>query len=208
MIGEVMNTQPIAWHYQVVDTPRYPGDSMREVVWTAEDAERQQQRGYEVTPMYPNPSRRVVDEAMAVRAISARNEHLRKFPGEAVPAMISALQAAALPAVPELLSADDVQWIVNDNSELGVMIRGQCFFLYKGDSLVYEDAKHDDGSPMFIRTVGKREFGECCHPIGDDISACGYQHRWGEVSLGDSDRWQPMPAATPAHDQPEGSDND
>ena len=119
----------------------------------------------------------------------------------------AALQAA-LPAVPEVLSADDVQWVVNDSSELGVMIRGQCFFLYKGESLVYEDAKHDDGTPMFIRTVGKREFGECCHPIGADISACGYPHRYGQVSVDDSDRWQPLPAATPAHDQPEGSDND
>lgn len=58
-----------------------------------------------------------------------------------------------------------MQWIVNDSAELGVMLGGRCFFLYKGGSLEYSDGTHDDGSPMLIRPVGKREFGECCHPL-------------------------------------------
>ncbi len=95
-------------------------------------------------------------------------------------------------SVPDGLTADDVQWIVNDNAELGVMIHGNAFFLYKGDSLVYADAKHDDGTPMYYRTVGKREFGECAHPINhSDYS------KIGTVSLDDSDRWQLLPPTTP-----------
>lgn len=60
------------------------------------------------------------------------------------------------------LSPEDVQWIVNDSGELGVKIDGQCFFLYKGESLQYEDGKHDNGDPILHRRVGKREFGESC----------------------------------------------
>lgn len=85
------------------------------------------------------------------------------------------------------LQADDVEWIVNDNAELGVRIHGQCFFLYKGDSLVYDEACHDDGSPMYVRTVGKREFGECCHPLNH----ADYRMK-GTVSLDDCDRWEMM----------------
>ena len=58
-----------------------------------------------------------------------------------------------------------VNWVVNDIGELGVEIDGQYFFLYKGESLQYEDATHDDGTPMMVRMVGKREFGETCQPI-------------------------------------------
>lgn len=65
----------------------------------------------------------------------------------------------------ELFGADDVRWVVNDNGELGVEIGGRYFFLYKGYSLEYEDAKHDDGTPMMVRMVGKREFGETCWPV-------------------------------------------
>jgi len=56
------------------------------------------------------------------------------------------------------------KWIVNDLGELGVEVNGRCFFLYKGDNIVY-DGPHDDGTPMLYRMVGKREFGECCHPL-------------------------------------------
>lgn len=88
------------------------------------------------------------------------------------------------------LSAADVQWVVNDNAELGVKIGNQFFFLYKGDSLVYSDAQHDDGSPMHWRRVFKREFGECAHPINHaDYS------KIGTVSLGDSEEWMPLPTA-------------
>lgn len=64
---------------------------------------------------------------------------------------------------------EDVKWIVNDLGELGVEIDGRCFFLYKGESLEYEGkdeaakdgvCRHDDGSQMLYRRVGKREFGE------------------------------------------------
>ena len=81
------------------------------------------------------------------------------------------------------IKAKDVKWIVNDNSELGVMINGQAFFLYKGESLVYETGKHDDGTTMKYRPVKKREFGECCHPID------------GPVATNDSDDWKDLPVA-------------
>jgi hypothetical protein len=69
---------------------------------------------------------------------------------------------------------DDVQWVVNDNGELGVCVNGGYFFLYKGRSLQYGTdseskqvgiALHDDNTPMMVRPVGKREFGETCQPI-------------------------------------------
>lgn len=66
---------------------------------------------------------------------------------------------------------DFVKWIVNDLGELGVMVNGRFFFLYKGESLEYGAESrdgiclHDDGAPMRYRVVGKREFGEVCHPI-------------------------------------------
>jgi hypothetical protein len=56
------------------------------------------------------------------------------------------------------------QWIVNDLGELGVMISGRAFFLYKGRNIEYGTGLHDDGSPMLYRIVGKREFGEVCIP--------------------------------------------
>ena len=62
------------------------------------------------------------------------------------------------------LKCDDVEWVVNDNAELGVKIGDQLFFMYKGRSLEYEEGKHDDGTPIKYRPIGKREFGECCHP--------------------------------------------
>lgn len=58
-----------------------------------------------------------------------------------------------------------IKWVVNDMAELGVKINGKCYFLYKGDSIVYEDGKHEDGTDILHRLVGKREFGECCHPL-------------------------------------------
>lgn len=63
------------------------------------------------------------------------------------------------------LKAEDVEWVVNENAELGVRIHGRCFFLYKGASLEYTYVEDDDGSQMMVRPVGKREFGECCHPL-------------------------------------------
>lgn len=78
-----------------------------------------------------------------------------------------ALRERAEKAEAELavLTAADVEWIVNDLGELGVRVHGRCFFLYKGDSLEYKEGRHDDGTPMRVRRVGKREFGETCWPL-------------------------------------------
>lgn len=108
-------------------------------------------------------------------------------------AMLAAAEGGQATTVAHRLKDDDVQWIVNDIAELGVMINGQAFFLYKGHSLVYEDATHDEtGEPMRYRPVFKREFGECAHPIN-------YQDptRIGTVSLNDSDEWRELPPAKP-----------
>jgi hypothetical protein len=64
---------------------------------------------------------------------------------------------------PPLVTADDVEWIVNSYGELGVKIGDKFFFLYKGYSLEY--GKHligDEVLDLQWRLVGKREFGECC----------------------------------------------
>lgn len=90
------------------------------------------------------------------------------------------------------LSKSDVQWIVNSLGELGVMIHGQAFFLYKGDSLQYEDPQNEHEEPLFYRPVFKREFGECCHPINYADPT-----KVGEVSLGDSEEWKPLPKPQP-----------
>ena len=84
-----------------------------------------------------------------------------------------------------LLKPKDVEWVVNDHAELGVKIEGQFFWLYKGESLVYETGKHDNGMPMYWRFVGKREFGECCHP--PHLERLPDQYREGEA-------WAPLPA--------------
>lgn len=92
------------------------------------------------------------------------------------------------------LTEEAVEWVVNDNAELGVKIGNQFFFLYKGRSLVYEDGKHDDGTPMRWRHVFKREFGECCHPVNyEDLRKCGHTHMIGTVSPTDDDEWQDLP---------------
>ena len=105
----------------------------------------------------------------------------------------SAVIGDALFAVHNFPSKDDVQWIVNDIAELGVMILGKAFFLYKGGSLVYESATHDNGYTMHYRPVFKREFGECRHPVNYDNPKL-----IGTVSLEDSDEWLPLPAGVGA----------
>lgn len=62
------------------------------------------------------------------------------------------------------LHKDQVQWVVNDNAELGVKIGDQFFWLYKGESLV-TSGRHGDGTSKKWRQVGKYEFGECCYPL-------------------------------------------
>jgi hypothetical protein len=67
------------------------------------------------------------------------------------------------------------KWIVNDLGELGVEVCGRCFFLYKGDNIEYESGKHDDGTTILYRPVGKREFGETCKP--DAYYSKGYHKK-------------------------------
>lgn len=81
----------------------------------------------------------------------------------------------------------NIEWVVNDNAELGVKVGDDYHFLYKGNSIIYKDGKHDDGTQMHVRTVGKREFGECCHPLNDKDPA-----KRGTVNLDDCDRWQEL----------------
>lgn len=54
------------------------------------------------------------------------------------------------------IGEDDVIWIVNNFGELGVKIGSRKFFLYKSYSYI---------GGAYYREVGKREFGECAHPI-------------------------------------------
>lgn len=116
------------------------------------------------------------------------------------------------------MTEDDVKWVVNDLGELGVCVQGQYFFLYKGGSLEYGSdpsdvregqALHDDGTPMMVRPVGKREFGETCkpiihmkvengvicdrtpHPYQDELT---YTPGLSSGQPGDAD-WRPLPAA-------------
>lgn len=105
-------------------------------------------------------------------------------------------------------------WIVNDLGELGVMVAGTAYFLYKGDNIVYEDAAHDDGTPMLYRIVGKREFGETCWPL-KWVEAGRREDRYTEklhyapgLSYGkpeDGD-WRPLPKAAPAAAGAQGED--
>lgn len=74
----------------------------------------------------------------------------------------------------------DVEWVVNDFSELGVKIGERLFFLYKGDSYRY-DSTQSAGGPFNYRPVEKREFGETCKPVD------------GAVSIEDGHEWYPMP---------------
>lgn len=52
------------------------------------------------------------------------------------------------------LKEEDVEWVINEMGELGVKINNQFFFMYKGRS--YQAVEK-------YRSIGKREFGECCH---------------------------------------------
>jgi hypothetical protein len=89
------------------------------------------------------------------------------------------------------MSKESVKWVVNDLGELGVYVNGRYFFLYKGDNIKYGAdtdtvcdgvALHDDGTPMMVRPVGKREFGETC------------MSGLSDGDPGDAD-WRPLPAA-------------
>ena len=87
------------------------------------------------------------------------------------------------------ISPEDVEWVVNDLGELGVRIAGQCFFLYKGESLMYP-ATHDNGDRRMVRRVQKREFGETCHP------SCPNRLVSGEYYM-EGDGWEPLVSDRP-----------
>lgn len=103
------------------------------------------------------------------------------------------------------LKPEEVEWVVNDNAEHGVKIGDQFFFLYKGRSLVYENGTHDDGSPMVWRLVGKREFGECAHPLKFNRPGALLPDRYTDepvyipgLSVGNPEdySWRPLPPNT------------
>jgi hypothetical protein len=99
------------------------------------------------------------------------------------------------------INADSIEWIVNDSGELGVRVNGRCFFQYKGRSIEY-NGFHDDGTPMMVRRIGKREFGESCYPL--QFNGFPYT-KTVEPSLIDGTttgyEWEPMPL------RPEDSEN-
>lgn len=132
------------------------------------------------------PTNRVQTLELIVIHQQMQIENLQKLVAE-----MSEARLNFYPELPRCGDEDDVQWIVNDIAELGVMIHGQAFFLYKGHSLVYEDATHDEtGEPRRYRPVFKREFGECAHLINyKNLNLIG------TVSLDDSDEWRVLPAA-------------
>jgi hypothetical protein len=94
-------------------------------------------------------------------------------------------------------------WIVNDLAELGVKIGERFYFLYKGNNIVYEDGKHDDGSPMLWRIVGKREFGEVCYPasvyrtnvIPDRYTFVSQYYEGLSDGKPEDEAWKPLPQA-------------
>lgn len=96
------------------------------------------------------------------------------------------------------LSSNQVEWVVNDLAELGVKIKDQFFWLYKGRSLVYSSPNEDNDPPKPImwRYVHKREFGECCHPINySDPTMVG------TVDVNDGEAWKAVPGTEVPHDQ-------
>lgn len=55
-------------------------------------------------------------------------------------------------------------WIVNDLAELGVLVNGRTYFLYKANSLQYSGEPTSEAKRY--RRVQKREFGEVCRVPG------------------------------------------
>lgn len=68
----------------------------------------------------------------------------------------------------------NLQWIVNDAGELGMLINGQAYFMYKGQPFQYQQ---DADGPTHYRPVEKREFGESGPKVDPQFDA----HDWIEL---------------------------
>lgn len=92
------------------------------------------------------------------------------------------------------LNEDQVEWVINSLGELGVKIGEQFFFLYKGCSLAYTQTC-EEGVQLRWRLVGKREFGECCHP--PRMNGMSAQQYFSAPPVPDTEgTWSDLPAAT------------
>lgn len=85
--------------------------------------------------------------------------------------MAAELRAAINEADSETCELSTPSWIVNDHGELGVLVNGQAYFMYKGQPFQY---KGTEDSPTRFRYVEKREFGESGPTIDPQVDA----HDW------------------------------
>ena len=102
--------------------------------------------------------------------------------------------------------AAEPQWIVNNLGELGVRVGDRFFFLYKGDNIEYSaDDALEEGDQRLYRMVGKREFGETCHPLKWIIQGRSEPRYTDELvytpglSFGkpEDGAWKPLPPSPP-----------
>lgn len=80
------------------------------------------------------------------------------------------------------LRSTDVEWILNDQGEIGVKIGEQFFFCYKGNSFMYDTMI--EGEKLTYRLVGKRELDEMLS-IHSQMDVEDFKERgiWSEVNL-------------------------
>jgi hypothetical protein len=92
------------------------------------------------------------------------------------------------------------KWIVNSLGELGVEVYGRFYFLYKGHSLEYTN--NESSTPLLYRAVGKREFGETCHPPDTRDAGGRSLLRDGRYTAGEG--WKQLPYFDAQHQAPPG----